>query len=419
MNKEIRQLKWLIGCSGGPDSMALLAMAKALKMDIMVACVNYLKRESAYRDVHIVRRFCQKHDIPFLLLDKPYEYKGNFQAFARDYRYAFFKEIVDEYHLAGVLIAHHKDDLIETYMMQKNKQLQPAYWGLKQDIIIKGVRVYRPLLAYDKQDLENYCLMHKIPYGIDESNLTDDYARNVVRHQHIEKLSKKEKDDIINQIALENHALAQQQAKFAKMIDNGKFKLATFYAEEEPIAFLRYYFARWANCHLSNDHLKDITSKINQEGTFLLDIQGHMFNKSYETCEIVGKSPQEYNFVLQSYCEFETPYFKVSQSGRNIDGVSVKEDDFPLTITNAKPGDKIKMRFGHKKLSRFFIDRKISLLERQTWPVVKNRHGEIILVPGLGCDVAHYTLNHNLFVLKLCNSSKEKTDESEHKKSID
>lgn len=414
MNKKIKGSAWLIGCSGGPDSMALLAMASALKMKIMVACVNYRKRETAQRDVKIVERFCRKHDIPFFLLDEPYEYQGNFQAFARKYRYDFFRKLVDEHNLAGVLIAHHKDDLIETYLMQKAKNLQPEYYGLKQEIYLDGLRVYRPLLAYDKEDLENYCRYHRIAYGIDESNLSDDYARNVIRHQQIVQLDKQAKDDMLQTIAQANAFLQQQRDGFDRYIHEGKFLLEDYWQQTDKAGFLRYYFARWGHCHLSNDHIMDIMKKMVQKDTFLLDIQGNLFNKSYKTCEIMGKSPQDYNFVLQSYCELKTPYFVVRNSGRNIDGVSVTAEDYPLTICNAKPGDKIKMCFGHKKLSRFFIDRKISLMERQSWPVVKNCRGEIILVPGLGCDVAHYTLNHNLFVIKLCNSSKEKIDESEY-----
>ena len=412
MDKNIRELPWLIGCSGGPDSMALLAMARALNMKIMVACVNYLKRDSAIRDVKIVERYCLKYHIPFFLLDKPYEYEGNFQAFARKYRYDFFKELVVKYQLAGVLIAHHKDDLIETYIMQKDKKLAVDYYGLKKEIYLNGLRVYRPLLAYDKNDLENYCLFHRIQYGIDESNLSDDYARNVIRHNMIDKMDKVDKDEMVLKINEENDKLAKRNAYFASFIYDNKFNLVDYWKLEDKKGFLRYFFARVAKSHLSNDHIADIMNQIEQKDTFLLDIKGNLFNKSYKSCEIVGNLTQEYNFVLQSLCDLKTPYFMVSNKGRNIDGVSVSEDDFPLTICNASPGDKIKMRFGHKKLSRFFIDRKISLIDRLTWPVVKNRHGDIILVPGLGCDEAHYTLNHNLFVIKLNNNSKENKDES-------
>ena len=50
-------------------------------------------------------------------------------------------------------MAHQKDDLIETYLMQKERKLGVSYYGLRQSNTIKGVKVFRPLLSYTKKDL--------------------------------------------------------------------------------------------------------------------------------------------------------------------------------------------------------------------------------------------------------------------------
>ena len=50
------------------------------------------------------------------------------------------------------------------------------------------------------------------------------------------------------------------------------------------------------------------------------------------------------------------------------------------------------MRYGRKQVARFFVDRHIPLYLRETWPVVENAQGNIILVPGLGCDVVHFSI---------------------------
>jgi len=78
----------------------------------------------------------------------------------------------------------------------------------------------------------------------------------------------------------------------------------------------------------------------------------------------------------------------------------LQEDDFPITIRNAQAGDVIQLRFGRKKLNRWFIDRKIPKKERKIWPVVTNKDGIVILVPKIGCDIAHFSNNPTLFVLK-------------------
>jgi tRNA(Ile)-lysidine synthase len=78
----------------------------------------------------------------------------------------------------------------------------------------------------------------------------------------------------------------------------------------------------------------------------------------------------------------------------------VTEKDFPICIRNVKPGDKIEMRFGTKSLSRFFIDRKINRIDRKHWLVMENQAGKVIFVPGLGCDVEHFSVKANLFMIQ-------------------
>ena len=58
------------------------------------------------------------------------------------------------------------------------------------------------------------------------------------------------------------------------------------------------------------------------------------------------------------------------------------------------------MRYGTKKIRRFFIDNKIPLRKRMIWPVVLNRKGDIVLVPEIGCDLNHYSEKPNLFVIE-------------------
>ena len=80
--------------------------------------------------------------------------------------------------------------------------------------------------------------------------------------------------------------------------------------------------------------------------------------------------------------------------------MTLSAEDFPITIRSPKEGDQIELRFGKKKLNRFFIDRKISHKERKSYPVVVNSVGNVVLVPKIGCDVKHYTVKPNCFVIK-------------------
>ena len=110
----------------------------------------------------------------------------------------------------------------------------------------------------------------------------------------------------------------------------------------------------------------------------------------------------EYRFTsLKRMKKKEYGYFSLSDKGGPMEGVTLKEDDFPIIIRNAREKDHISMRYGKRKLNRFFIDAKIPLRKRLTWPVMVNREGNVILVPGIGCDRLHYSEKHNMFMIEL------------------
>ena len=105
--------------------------------------------------------------------------------------------------------------------------------------------------------------------------------------------------------------------------------------------------------------------------------------------------------MLDDFKCFKTKYFKLSKSGSRFESVHLDLCDYPITIRNYKEGDSIKMRYGTKKINRFFIDNKISHLDRKKWPVMLNSNGDIILVPGIGCDKYHYCPNNVVYMIKL------------------
>ena len=79
--------KYVIACSFGPDSMALLDAALKEGLDIVVAHVNYRKREASQQEQNNLIKFCDKHNVPLYVLDlKNQKASGNFQTWARKKR---------------------------------------------------------------------------------------------------------------------------------------------------------------------------------------------------------------------------------------------------------------------------------------------------------------------------------------------
>ena len=124
---------------------------------------------------------------------------------ARAERYHFYHELLEKYHGDAILLAHHLDDHLETYLMQMERGSKGVYYGIQEETVLYDCKVLRPLLSYTKQELLAYCIEHQVPYGFDESNFTDDYTRNRIRHSYIDHMSRKEKEELAAEIAEKNN----------------------------------------------------------------------------------------------------------------------------------------------------------------------------------------------------------------------
>lgn len=395
---NLKDKRYLLGVSGGPDSMALLDICRNKDLYIEVAHVNYHKRASAIDDENLIRKYCEEYHINLHVLDDYFDGKGNFQAHGREVRYQYYADICKQNNLDGVLIAHHQDDLLETYIMQKQKNIGVNYYGLASHIIIKGVDVYRPLLKYNKQDLIDYCMNNNIEYHIDESNLKNDYTRNKIRHEIVDKLSDDDKKQLLKEIIKLNKSKKEE----LKILKPYLKKDSYIYEEFINIPYLNSYL-RLLFPDKSAKYYSEIIRQIKQDDNFKLIKDNKYLVKEYGMVNIFDK-PEDYEYVFNNFDEIEYKkydYFKIVKKGDSFHSATINEDDFPITIRNYRSGDYIVMNYGKKKINRFFIDNKIYLKDRLSYPIVLNKDGSAILVPRIGCDKFHYSHNPNLFMIEL------------------
>lgn len=182
--KKLKNKKILIAVSGGPDSMFLLYQCNKLNLDIDVAFVNYNQREDSWKDEQIVSDFCIKNKINLhkLILNKSDYVKNNFQDWARKQRYLFFETIYKKINADYLLVAHHKDDLIETYFLQKKQKKNKFFCGIKERNFIYDMHIYRPFLyKFFKKQIKFLCDKNSIEYAIDCTNELPKYERNKIR----------------------------------------------------------------------------------------------------------------------------------------------------------------------------------------------------------------------------------------------
>lgn len=195
--------KMLLGVSGGPDSMFLLNLLK--NKNIVVAHINYNKRETSKIDEEIVIDFCKKNNIKCFVLNlKKHNEQGNFQNIARIQRYEFFKKIYDEEKCDYLILAHHKDDFLETAIMQENSCRKVLYHGIKPKNFLFEMNVYRPLIfAFWKSEILNLCNQDKLPYALDYTNDLDIYTRNAIRNR-LKQISLEEKVKLLDSFVTKN-----------------------------------------------------------------------------------------------------------------------------------------------------------------------------------------------------------------------
>lgn len=393
---------WIVAVSGGPDSMALLDMLHKKGYQLVVAHVNYLTRPTSLRDENIVRKYCQEHEIPFRMKEFIVEKVDNFQHDARDFRYEFFRELVEVYNAEGVATGHHFNDDLETYLFQKERKMYSDVIGMAKKTKIKGIDVWRPILKYTKEEILEYCDNYKIEYGIDESNLELNYSRNRIRDK-IKRMDKEEYEDLVSSMKREKTAWKEFTLAMFESVNSWErlVPLKTYAKLDKSKRFL--YLREWLRINgvevhkLSEDYLKEIDRNILKK-TAKYQFGNQMLMTSYDQISLFYK--EDYEVILDKVKFFKTKHFSLVEKGRKIQGVTVFEDDFPLIIRNARDGDKIEMRYGNKKVNRFFIDEKISHAKRYSWPVIENAKGRIIFVSGIGCDLHHYSNNPNFYMVE-------------------
>ncbi len=400
--KDLLTQCWIVGVSGGSDSMALLELCRRHGVKVHAAHVNYHHRDSADRDQAICEQYCAKWEIPFHVHHAQTDTAGNFQANARLERYRFFSELCKAHCCAGVLIAHQQDDALETYQMQKQRGSLPTCYGLQRVSEVCGVKVVRPLLACPRAWLREYCHRHGVSYGEDESNFSDDYERNRVRHHLIERLDAPGRKEMLAAMQTDNAALRQKQQMADAFLSRWDQGVCTLLAQKEAPYLLQRWVKSLSGVDLSYHAQQDLLRRLRDgkaqwsqrlnERWQLKKEYGRLVVDTLEMCD--------FSYTYDTLCYVQTPQFSLCAQGERIEGVTLSPADFPITIRNAQSGDAIRLRFGTKRLNRWFIDRRIPAHQRKCWPVMVNAAQEVIFVAKIGCDVAHFSNNPNLFMIQ-------------------
>lgn len=419
MNTELLDINknYVIGVSGGSDSMFLFDSLRREGYKLFVAHVNYNFREDTEIDYHLVKDYCDKYDISFhykQFFEEDY-CKGNFQDNARTLRYDFYKEIYDLHHCDAVISGHHLDDHLESIYMQLEKHNVVHYLGIKEENIINGMRVVRPLMHEYKETILKQCKEKGIPFHDDYTNFETDFERDKVRNTILNQYSREQKEELLLKANRHNKRIKKLEEEVKPYYRQyGEEKQINYFSIPNHLRDLFLYLIlldsmppRLISSKLIEEMRRQVES-IHPNIRMNLPVN-YMFIKEYDNVYIVDKDEEKaYSYEFHDVSPFACEHFCLLETGHMNEGVYLDESDFPITIRTQKPGDTIVTSSGTKKLSRLFINAKVPTLKRKSWPVVVRHDGTVILVPNIAKNIDYLTTKPNVFVIKYDNQFKER-----------
>jgi tRNA(Ile)-lysidine synthase len=410
----------LLATSGGLDSMVMLHLCQRLDFEISIAHCNFqLRGLESFGDQSFVQEYADTHKISFFttLFDTENfakDSKKSIQVAARELRYDWFYELLETHHFDYILTAHHADDNLETFFINLSRGTGlDGLVGIPQ----QNEQIIRPLLPFSRQEIEMYAQENNILWREDSSNASDKYIRNKIRHNLVPALSElqphfldsfqrtqaylHEAQGMVDDAADMVYQLVVTEIDDTIHFDIEKLKKLNNYPSYLYQWLKEYEFTAWKDIYdlVDAQSGKQVFSnhyKLLKNRSFLILSE----KKEREAADyLIEKGQKEVNIPLNlSICKVSD----ISESNASSIFVDESALHFPLTLRKWQEGDyfyPFGMK-GKKKLSKFFKDQKLSLLEKEnTWLLCSKN--EIVWVIGKRADDRYKVTSNKKNILKI------------------
>ena len=416
----------LVAVSGGIDSMVMLDLfQKSDKFDLVVAHCNFMLRgEESNKDELFIREYCKKNKLDLFV--KSFDTiafaneKGiSIQMAARDLRYTWFEELAQENSISKIALAQHLDDQVETFFI--NLIRGTGISGIHGILPING-NLIRPLLFADRKMILQYQIENNITFREDESNNSDKYLRNFIRHNispQFEQLSPQFAFKLDKNIA----RFKEVEDFYKTSIHNNLKQLSTeknhqLFIDIEKLNSLEYPELHIREMLTEKGFNTDTINKVYQ--LLSQPISGKYFNSEthellFNRNQIIIRKKQNKNQAkyLINIGENITNPFNISleQIDNNLDSYKGKPNIafldfdkliFPLKLRKWKKSDSF-IPFGmtgRKKLSDFFIDKKLSNFEKEDIWILESGD-EIVWILGHRTDNRYRITKNTKHIYKI------------------
>ena len=375
----------LLAISGGADSVLLFTALRVLGYNIVLAHCNFnLRGEDSDKDEMFVRELGKKFGVKYHIKSfKTKEYAQNnkisIQMAARQMRYKWFDELLLSEKLDFILTGHHKDDNIETFLINLIRGTGiSGLCGIK----LKSKNIVRPMLKISKQEIESYLVDNKIKFRNDRSNSETKYIRNKIRHQLIpliREINSNIDDTITNEISIfsgVNKVFQQQVGKVRGSIlieENGTYKIKI--SDLNSLNNIEVFLFELLKPFGFSQTNQIIKAMHNHSGkVFFSDTYQLIIDREYIIISLFLEPQKEFKIhenetIIKEPLNIKLTICskKILNSYQNTAQINFDKLSFPLCLRKWKFGDKFRplgMR-KFKKVSDFFIDQKFSILDKQ------------------------------------------------------
>ncbi|HEY6071115.1 MAG TPA: tRNA lysidine(34) synthetase TilS [Chthoniobacterales bacterium] len=274
--------RYLVGVSGGRDSVALLHWLVQRGHENLIAChLNHRLRGAASdRDARFVEKFVEKYDVDLetdsvnvraLAKNK----KISIEAAGREARYKFFARVAKLQDAQTILLGHHADDLVETFLINLFRGSGMTGLSAMREVSKRRVNdvdltIVRPFLGIWRNDIDEYLKLHRLKFREDKSNKDIAALRNRIRGRIIPYLEKTLGRNIRQNIWRAAMIAAEEETWIDAQLPNARGdELAVGELRELPIALQRREILKWLRAHkIANvgfDVVEDIRSLLQRE----------------------------------------------------------------------------------------------------------------------------------------------------------
>ena len=389
---------YIVALSGGADSVALLLLLDEMGYKVHAAHCNFhLRGAESDRDEAFCEQLCRDKNIPFHrahfdTCEYAELHRVSIEMAARELRYHWFEQLREDIGAAGICVAHHRDDSVETVIL--NMARGTGVHGLT-GIRPRNGYILRPLLCVSRAEIEDFLAQRGQKYVTDSTNLEDEATRNKVRHHIIPELQQ------LNSKALENiQRMTERMAAVEVLLDDYKQKSVRVEADRTVIRKTDV-LSDYLLYELLADYGFNSVQAVQICASMCADSIGSIFSSAdYDLlvdreCLLIEPHlepmkplviPETGVYVLdeEHKIRVESGDFPVSKDPY-VATLDASKVNFPLTVRRVEEGDWMVpygMK-GRKLLSDLMTDMKLSIFDKRKQLVITDNQGIIIWAIGL------------------------------------